>query len=138
MTSTKALERPSERGSAGVKFLMVLVLLIAAANAGYNYIPVAYAGENFKAEMQTAVVNGMATPGRINPVDYVKNRVQSAIRDNALPSDTVLEVKQVGNAVQAHATYTQQVAILPFGMYTYTYKFDHIAKPAGFLMKDGN
>jgi hypothetical protein len=138
MTSKKALERPSERGSAGVKFLIVLVVLVAAANAGYNYIPVAYAGESFKAEMQTAVVNGMAMPGRMNPVDYVKNRVQTSIRDNALPSDTLVEVKQVGSAVQARATYTKQVAILPFGMYNYTYRFDHTAVPTGFLMNDSH
>jgi hypothetical protein len=112
------------------------VVLIAAGNAGYNYIPVAYAGENFRAEMQTAVINGMAVPGRMSPVDYVKNRVQTAVRDNALPSDTVVEVKQIGNAVQAHATYTEQIAILPFGIYNYTYRFDHTAVPTGFLMGD--
>src|SRR3954462_8903632 len=119
MTSTKAIERPSERGSAAIKFLIVFVVLIIAANAGYNYIPVAYAGENFKQEMQTAVVNGMAMPGRVSPVDYVKNRVQNAIKDNGLPKDTLIEVKQVGSTVQAHAVYSEQVPILPFGIYTY-------------------
>jgi hypothetical protein len=136
MTRTKSDSRPSERGSAGIKFLIVFVVIIIAANAGYNYVPVAYAGENFKQEMQTSVVNGMAMPGRMSPVDYVKNRIQKAIQDNELPRDTFLEVKQVGNSVQAHAVYSQQVPILPFGMYTYTYRFDHTAVPTGFLMKD--
>lgn len=136
MTSTKAIERPSERGSAAIKFLIVFVVLIIAANAGYNYVPVAYAGENFKQEMQTSVVNGMAMPGRISPVDYVKNRIQKAVSDNELPKDTFVEVKQVGNSVQAHAVYTQHVPILPFGIYTYTYHFDHTAIPTGFLLKE--
>jgi hypothetical protein len=136
MASTKAHERQSERGSAAVKFLIVFVVLVVAANAGYNYVPVAYAGENFKAEMQTSVVNGLAMPGRISPTDYVKNRLQKAISDNDLPPDTVVEVKQVGNGVQAHAVYAKQVSILPFGLYTYTYRFDHTAVPAGFLLKD--
>ena len=88
MVSTKAQARPSERGGAGVKFLIVFVALVLAANAGYHYVPVAYAGENFKSEMQTSVVNGMATNGRMSPVDYVKDRLQKAIKDNDLPPDT--------------------------------------------------
>jgi hypothetical protein len=136
MMNTKAASRRSERGSAGVKFLLVFVLIITAANAGYNYVPVAYAGENFKQEMQTSVVNGLAMPGRISPVDYVKNRLRKAINDNDLPTDTIVEVKQVGNSLQAHAAYSQQVPILPFGLYTYTYHFDHTAVPNGFLLKE--
>ena len=136
MRSTKALEHPSERGSAGVKFLIVFVVLVSAAHAGYNYVPVAYAGENFKQEMQTSVVNGLAMPGRVNPVDYVKNRLGKAMHDNELPADTVLEVKQVGTTLQAHAVYSKQVPILPFGLYTYTYHFDHTAVPTGFLLKE--
>ena len=135
MASTKAQSRPSERGSAGAKFLIIFVVLIAAAHAGYNYVPVAYAGESFKQEMQTSVVNGMALPGRVSPVDYVKNRIQKAISDNDLPDDTVVEVKQVGNTVQAHASYSEKVAILPFGLYNYSYHFDYTAVPNGYLMK---
>lgn len=133
--NTKATDRRSEQGSAGIKFLIVFVLLILIANAGYNYVPVAYAGENFKADMQTAVVNGLAVPGRYNPVDVIKDKVQRAAYDNGLPPDTFIEVQQVGNAFQAHAVYTEQVHILPFGLYTYEYHFDHTAVPQGYLRK---
>ena len=135
MASTKAQSRPAERGSAGVKFLIFFVLLVTSANAGYNYVPVAYAGESFKQEMQTSVVNAMATPGRVTPVDYVKNRLQKAISDNDLPSDTVVDVKQAGTVIQAHAVFTKAVPILPFGIYTYNYHFDYTAVPQGFLTK---
>ena len=74
--NTKAADRYSERGSAGIKFLIVFVALILFANAGYNYVPVAYAGENFKADMQTAVVNGLATPGRFDPMVVIKDKVK--------------------------------------------------------------
>lgn len=134
--NTKAQARASERGGAGVKFLIILGVLALAANAGYNYIPVAYAGESFKQEMQTAVVNSLALPGRFNPVDIVKARVQKAATDNDLPPDTLIEVKLVGSVVQAHAVYTMPVTILPFGIYTYSYHFDHTAVPTGFLLKD--
>lgn len=125
----------AERGSAGVKFLIFFVLLILIGNAGYNYVPVAYAGESFKQEMQTAVVNGLAVPGRISPVELVKARVTKAANDYELPNDIVIEVKQVGNTVQAHAAYTQPVRILPFGIYTYAYQFDYTAVPTGYLLK---
>jgi len=128
--------RANERGSAAVKFLIVLVALILLANAGYNYVPVAYAGESFKQDLQTAVVNGLAVPGRLNPVDVVKAKVQKAISDNDLPKDTLVEIKQVGPTIQAHAVYSQKVSILPFGIYTYTYHFDHTAVPTGFLLKE--
>jgi len=136
--NTIVKNRATERGSAGVKFLIVLVALILLANAGYNYVPVAYAGENFKSEMQTAVINGLALPGRMSPVDVVKAKVQKAAVDNDLPTNALIEVKQVGNTVQARAAYSQKVAILPFGIYNYTYQFDHTATPTGFLLKDGN
>src|SRR6185369_15600328 len=121
--NTIVKNRANERGSAGVKFLIVFVVLILLANAGYNYVPVAYAGESFKQDLQTAVVNGLAVPGRLNPVDVVKAKVQKAISDNDLPKDTLVEIKQVGPTIQAHAVYSQKVSILPFGIYTYTYHF---------------
>lgn len=38
----------SERGGAGIKLLLALLGLILIANAGYNFVPVAYQGENFE------------------------------------------------------------------------------------------
>jgi hypothetical protein len=126
----------SERGSTGVKFMIVLVVLVLIGNAGINYVPVAYEGESFKQEMQTAVVNGMALPVQSNPLGSVKVRLERAASENNLPTDALMEVKQVGTTITAHASYTKKVGILPFGIYNYTYHFDHTATPAGFLMKE--
>lgn len=126
----------SQHGGAGVKFMIVLFVIVLAANAGFNYIPVAYAGESFKQDMQTAVVNGLALPGRLNPVDVVKAKVQKAASDNDVPTDAFIEVKQVGNTIHAHAVYSKQVNLLPFGLYHYNYQFDHTAVPTGFLLKE--
>ena len=136
--NTNATDRYSERGSAGVKFLLIFVTLILLANAGYNYVPVAYAGESFKSDMQTAVVNALAMPGRFDPAEVIKRRVQESISNNGLPADTLVEIKQVKSVYQVHATYTQPVRVLPFGIYTYNYHFDQTAVPTGFLLKDGN
>ncbi len=58
----KMKHKDSEKGGASVKLVAVLVVLFLVAHAGYNYIPVAYEAESFKQDMQTAVVQGMATP----------------------------------------------------------------------------
>lgn len=132
----KKAVRTAERGSAGVKFLLVLLVIVTVANAGYNYLPVRYNAENLKGEMQTAVLQGIALPGKANPVENVKARIQKAIQLNNIPPDALLDVRQAGNAITAHVAYSQDVNLLPFGIYRYKYTFDHTATPTGFLMKD--
>ena len=41
-------DRKSERGSATIKFTLVLVVLALLAHAGWNYVPVAYEGASFR------------------------------------------------------------------------------------------
>jgi len=133
----KAVEkRSSEHGGAGVKFLIVGVVLFLIGNAGYHFIPVAYAGESLKQDMQTAVVQGLAMPGRMSPVDMVRQKVQSSVSSNNVPQDAFVEVKQVNKVIQAHVAYTAEVPLLPFGIYNYYYEFDHTATPSGFLTKE--
>ena len=55
--------------------------MVLVANAGYNYVPVAYDAESLKTEMGTAVLQGLALPGKLNPVDNVKARSQKAYRN---------------------------------------------------------
>lgn len=127
--------RHSERGSAGVKFLVIAVVLVLAAHAGYQYVPVAYQGANFRQEMDTAVVKGLAASGNMKPMDVVKAHVERAATDNELPPDAVIEITPAGNHIQAHVAYQKQVNMLPFGIYKYNYKFDYTAAPTGYLMK---
>ena len=129
------LERPSERGSAAAKFLIIAVVLVLAANAGYNYVPIAYAGASFQQEMDTAVVKGLGTPGTMKPADVVKAHIQRAAQDYNVPADAVIEIKPSGNMIQAHVAYTKPVDMLPFGLYKYNYQFNHVATPVGYLTK---
>ena len=127
--------RNSERGSAGVKLMIVLTVIILAGHAGYNYVPVAYDAQAMRGDMDTAVLQGMALPGKINPVDNVKERIQKAMVVNQVPAGATMDVKQAGNGMIARVTYTQPVNILPFGMYKYNYVFDYTSTPTGFLLK---
>jgi hypothetical protein len=126
----------SQRGSAGAKFLALLVLIVLLAHAGYNYVPVAYNGASFRQEMDTAVVKGLAASGQMKPVDVVTAHVRKAAHDYDLPSDALIEIKPGQGHIAAHASYQQPVNILPFGMYKYNYQFDYTATPTGYLLKE--
>jgi hypothetical protein len=125
-----------ERGSAGAKFLALLVLIVLLANAGYNYVPIAYNGASFKQEMDTAVVKGLAASGRMKPVDVVTAHVRKAAADYQVPDDALIEIVPGQGHIAAHASYRQPVNILPFGIYKYNYQFDYTAVPTGYLLKD--
>ena len=129
--------RGSERGSASTKLLMVLVVLGLLANAGINYVPVAYEAESFKQEMQTVIIQSMAVRSNgTSPVNITKNRLSRAAQANNIPSDAFMDVRQINNVLQARVYYAKPVTILPLGIYTYNYEFDHTATPTGFLAKD--
>lgn len=130
-----AKTRDLERGGAGVKFLAVLLGLFLVGNAGYHYVPVAYEAESMRTDMQTAVVQGLALPGKMSIAENVKARIQRAAQQNDVPPDAVIDIKQNGNMLSAHVSYTKQISMLPFGMYKYNYQFDHTATPTGFLLK---
>jgi hypothetical protein len=129
------VKRSSERGGAGVKALLVFLVIFLIGNAGYHFIPVAYAGESVKQDMQTAVVQGLAAPGRVSPIDLVKKKIQSSLESNDVPNDAFVEVKATSSTIQAHVAYIKEVPIIPFGIYNYHYEFDYTATPSGFLTK---
>jgi Flp pilus assembly protein TadG len=130
-----SIDRSSERGGAAVKFLLVFLVLAVLANAGINYIPVAYEGASFRQEMDTAVVKGLSASGRLKPLEVVQASVQKAYVDYNLPEDAFVEIKPVNGVVEAHVVYTRRVNVLPFGIYKYDYNFDHVARPVGYLLK---
>ncbi len=136
MTNNKMRNKSCETGSTGIKLLAVMLVIFLIGHAGYNYILVAYQGESFKQDMQTAVVQGMAVPPGITPVDMVKGKLQRAIVTNNIPADAVVQVKPTKDSVMAQVSYTKQVNILPFGLYKHKYQFNNTATPTGFLLKD--
>jgi len=130
------IERPTERGGAAAKFLIIAAILALIAHAGINYVPVAYNGASFRQEMDTAVVKGLGSPGQLKPADVVKAHIQRAATDYDVPANAVMEIKPSQNGIQAHVAYTQPVNMLPFGIYKYDYRFDYVATPVGYLTKD--
>lgn len=127
----------SQRGTASIKLLRTILVLYLFGNALINYLPVAYNSENLRQEMHTAVLQGMSLPpSRGNPVEVTKKRLQKAIEANNIPSYAHLEVKQVNNIMQARIIFTQPVSLLPFGLYDYSYQFDHTTNTGSYLAKE--
>ncbi len=129
-------DRSSERGSTAIKFTLVFLVLAVLGNAGLNYVPVAYQGAGFKQEMDTAVVKGLAASGRIKPLEAVTASIRKASADYDIPADAWVDIKPVNGVVEAHVAYSREVSMLPFGLYNYSYDFDYVAKPTGYLWKE--
>jgi hypothetical protein len=128
--------RHSESGSAGVKLVVFVVIVILMAHAGYQYIPVAYQGASFKQEMETAVIQGITMPTTFGkPVALVNEKIRKAVENSGLPVDTYVDVNQKGKVITARVYYKKDVPLLPFGIYNYEYIFDHSETPSGFLTK---
>ena len=128
-------DRSPERGSAAIKATLVFLVIAIFANAGVNYLPVAYQGASFKQEMDTAVVKGLGAAGRIKPMEAVTASIKKASFDYDIPEDAFIEIKPVNGVVEAHVAYSREVSMLPFGLYRYNYNFDYVAKPTGYLLK---
>src|ERR1044072_1195093 len=119
--------RSGERGSASLKFLIVMAILGSCAYAGYLYIPVAYHANVFKDLMQH-YVDVAATQG------YKPSWVQEQLTKNApeysIPEDAVFTAVQNDNRVEVRVQY---VRAIEFPGYTYNYEFDHTVKSTAFL-----
>jgi hypothetical protein len=127
--------RENERGSAGTKMIIVVVVLFLVAHAGYKYVPIAYGGQNFQQEMRTAVLQAMALPDKNSPVEVARNQIYKAGLANGMPPGTPIDVKASGGTLMARVKYSQPVTLLPFGFGNYTYEFDYTASPSGFVSK---
>lgn len=123
--------RHSERGGAGVKVLFVLVVLGLIGNAGINFIPVWYDGQHLAQEMDSAVAQAMSNPEFKKPVPTLKTRFEQMKKTNIIPSDALIQVKEVKGVLQANIRYVRKIDIIPFGLYQYDYFFNHTAMPGG-------
>ena len=121
------ITRQGERGSANVKFVLVMAILIATAYAGYLYVPVAYQAYALKDEMQHYVDQASA-------MAYSPSWVQEQLVKNApeygLPADAIITPVQQDNRVEVRVQFTRPIE---FPGYTYQYEFDHTARSTKLL-----
>ena len=121
------MRRPGERGSANLKFLIVMMILGACAYAGYRYIPVAFQASAYK-DMMQHYADVAATQGY--PPSWVSEQLMKNGADYEIPANAIITPVSRDNRIEVRVQYTQPVQLPGF---VYNYEFDHTAKSATFL-----
>jgi hypothetical protein len=121
--------RQSERGSARLKLLLVIIVIAIVAYAGYAYIPVSYNAYLFKDLMQQKV-NTAAAIG--HPANWVGDQLVRSAPEYDIPPDAEIVPTVKDGRVEVQVRYTKPIE---FPGYVYEYVFDHTARSTEFLSK---
>ena len=121
------MRRPGERGSANLKFLIVMMILGACAYAGYRYIPVAFQASAYK-DMMQHYADVAATQGY--PPSWVSEQLMKNGADYEIPADAIITPVSRDNRIEVRVQYVREIAIPG---YTYKYEFDQTVKSTPFL-----
>jgi hypothetical protein len=123
----KKVPRRSERGSARLKFIVVISIIAIVAYSGYQFIPVAYQAYQFRDLMQHDVETAVAL-GR--PTSWITEQLTKSAPEYGIPANAVITSAQNDNRMEVTVQYTQPIE---FPGFVYNYEFDHTAKSSTFL-----
>jgi hypothetical protein len=125
----RAVGRPhGERGSARLKFIIVLVVVVAAVYIAFQYFPVLYQASRYKTRMQD-VVTEAAAAGK--GTEWVKSQLEASAEDNGVPKDAKIVPTLKGGRMMVTVQFTRPINLLP--VWTINYNFDHTATSIDFL-----
>jgi hypothetical protein len=119
--------RTTERGSAQLKFIIVMAVIGVVAYIGYMYLPVAYQAYLFKDLMQHDV-DVCSSQGY--PATWVKDQLVKSAPEYGVPADAVITPTQRDNRIEVTVQFVRPIE---FPGYTYQYNFDHTVKSTAFL-----
>jgi hypothetical protein len=121
------MQRTSERGSANLKFLIVMALIFATAYAGYLYVPVAFQANAYKDLMQhyadVAVAQGYAP-------SWAGEQLMKSRAEYNVPANAIITPAQKDNRVEIRVQFVRPIE---FPGYTYNYEFDYKVRSTAFL-----
>ncbi|HEX9544759.1 MAG TPA: hypothetical protein VF955_06210 [Pyrinomonadaceae bacterium] len=120
-------ERTTERGSARLKFIIVIAIIGVGAYIGYMFIPVTYQAYLFKDLMQHDVDVASAQG---YPASWVKDQLVKSAPEYGVPADAVINPAQRDNRIEVTVQFVRPIE---FPGYTYQYDFDHTVKSTAFL-----
>ena len=119
--------RSGERGSANLKFVIVMAILGATAYAGYMYVPVAFQAKAYKDLMQhyadVAVAQGY-------PPSWAGEQLMKSAAEYDVPPNAIITPANRENRVEVRVQFVRPIE---FPGYTYNYEFDHTVKSTAFL-----
>lgn len=119
--------RTTERGSARLKFILVIAVIGVLAYIGYMFLPIAYQAYLFKDLMQHDV-DVASSQGY--PATWVKDQLVKSAPEFGVPADAVINPLQRDNRIEVTVQYGIPIE---FPGYTYQYNFDHTVKSTAFL-----
>lgn len=119
--------RSTERGSANIKFLLVMAVLGACAYAGYVYVPIAYSAHGFKDLMQH-YVDVASAEGK--PPAWAADQLVKSFAEYDVPGNAVITPLKRDNRIEVRVQFVRPVE---FPGYTYNYEFDQTVRSTAFL-----
>ncbi|HEX5873959.1 MAG TPA: hypothetical protein VFY60_04875 [Pyrinomonadaceae bacterium] len=120
-------QRSGERGSANLKFVIVMAILAASAYAGYLYVPVAFQANAYKDLMQHYA--DVAAAQGYKPSWAGEQLVKSA-PEYSVPTNAIITPTQRDNRIEVRVQF---IRVIEFPGYTYHYEFDETVKSTAFL-----
>ena len=120
-------QRSTERGSASLKFLVVILVIGACAYAGYIYIPVAYRAHTFQDLMQH-YVDVASAEGK--PPGWAGEQLMKSFAEYEVPADALITPTKRDNRIEIRVQFVKPIE---FPGYTYNYEFDHTATSTALL-----
>ncbi|HEX3251552.1 MAG TPA: hypothetical protein VHS05_19100 [Pyrinomonadaceae bacterium] len=121
------MHRSGERGSASLKFLIVMAILGACAYAGYLYVPVAFQANAYKDLMQH-YADVAATQGY--PPSWTAEQLMKSGPEYGIPADAIITPEKRDQRIEVRVQF---VRVIEFPGYPYNYEFDYTAKSTAFL-----
>ena len=121
------MRRTGERGSANLKFLVVMTVLVATAYAGYLYVPVAFQANAYKDLMQHYV--DVAAAQGYQP-SWAAEQLMKSGAEYSVPANAMITPARRDNRVEVRVQF---VRAIEFPGYTYNYEFDQTVKSTAFL-----
>ncbi|MDT5059603.1 MAG: hypothetical protein QOH63_62 [Acidobacteriota bacterium] len=126
------IARHGERGSARIRFIVVLAVIAIIAYIGFQYVPVAYHAYTFKRTMDEVVEKAASTPGSGDQKgQWVVDQLRASEKDYDVPPNAKISPAFTNGRVQVTVQFTQPINLLPG--FTYQYNFDYTAKSSTFL-----
>lgn len=119
--------RSTERGSANLKFLIVMAIIGSCTYAGYLYVPIAYRAHTFK-ELMQHYVDVAAAEGQ--KPEWVAEQLVKNFGEYDVPPDAAVTHAKRENRIEVRVQFVKPVE---FPGYTYVYEFDQTVKSTAFL-----
>jgi hypothetical protein len=120
--------RKNEMGSARLKFVIVMAIIITGAYTGYLYVPVAFQAFQYKDLMQH-YVDVAGAQGY--PPSWAATQLSKSGAEYQVPPDAVITPAQRESRVEVRVQYSVPIE---FPGYTYSYEFDHTVKSTAFIV----